>query len=183
MPMEDVSELPAYSNFKNTTNYGEMAQMRLQEWEKPIRKCNMTFYTALLIIALIVLVSMARSQKINVVDLKGSFCTIGLSNMEYFLIFQDSSNFYFSSKSSEFGNQEGTYSLKEINGEIILTLKVLPGLKKCRKIEFMIRNNDPKSYLLQMPKKKPSGEIIYKWENNKSKNDYRLYVNKKNIPG
>ena len=33
-----------------------------------------------------------------------------------------------------------------------------------------------------MPKKKPSGEIIYKWENNKSKNDYRLYVNKKNMP-
>ena len=143
----------------------------------------MALYTALLTIALIVLVSMARSQKIKVVDLKGSFCTIGLSDMEYFLIFQDSSKFYFSSRSSEFGNQEGTYSLKEINGEIVLTLNVLPGLKKCRKIEFMIRNIDPKSYLLQIPKRKPSGQIVYKWENNKSKKDYRLYVNKKSISG
>lgn len=29
MPVEDVSELPVSSNFKNTAIYGEMAQIRL----------------------------------------------------------------------------------------------------------------------------------------------------------
>ena len=99
--------------------------------------------------------------------------------MEYFIIFQDSSNFYFSPKSSEFGNQKGTYSLEEINSENVLTIDILPGINKGRKIIFLIRNYNPNLYLLQIPKKSPSGEIVYKWENIKSKNDYRLFVNRK----
>jgi hypothetical protein len=142
----------------------------------------MIYCKGILTLLLVFMFSISKSQKISAKDLTGDFCTIGLSDMEYFIIFKDSSNFYFSSKSSEFGNQKGTYSLEEINGEMVLTLYILPGLKKSRKIIFMIRNQDPNSYLLQIPKKSPSGEIVYKWENIKSKNDYCLYVNKKNNP-
>jgi hypothetical protein len=139
----------------------------------------MKLYKALLTIVLTFLFSTSKSQNISAKDLKGSYCTIGLSEMEYFIIFQDSSNFYFSAKLSEFGNQEGTYSLEEINSENVLTLYILPNHKKSRKIIFMIRNNDSNSYLLQIPKKTTSGKIVYKWKNTKSKNDYRLYVNRK----
>lgn len=139
----------------------------------------MAFYKTLLTIALSFMFSISKSQKISVNNLAGSFCTIGISEMEYFIIFQDSSNFYFSPKSSEFGGQNGTYSVEEINSENVLILNILPGLNKGRKIVFMIRNHDPNSYLLQKPKKTPLGETVYKWENIKSKNDYRLYVNKK----
>ncbi len=139
----------------------------------------MKFYKALLTIVLTSLFSISKGQKISSKDLKGSFCTIGLSEMEYFIIFQDSSNFYFSPKSSEFGNQKGTYSLEEINSENVLTIDILPGINKGRKIIFLIRNYNPNLYLLQIPQKTPSGEIVYKWENIKSKNDYRLFVNRK----
>jgi len=139
----------------------------------------MPFYKALLTIALSFLFSISKSQKISVKDLAGSFCTIGISEMEYFIIFQDSSNFYFSPKSTEFGDQKGTYLVEEINGENVLILNILPGLNKDRKIVFMIRSHDPNSYLLQKPKKTSSGETVYKWENIKSRNDYRLYVNKR----
>lgn len=142
----------------------------------------MTFYKALLTILLAFLFSISKGQKISAKDLQGSFCTIGLSEIEYFLIFQDSSNFYFSPKSSEFGNQIGTYSLEKINSENVLTLNILPGVNRGRQIIFMIRDHDRNSYLLQLPKKTPSGEIVYKWENIRSKNDFHLYVNKKNNP-
>jgi hypothetical protein len=126
----------------------------------------------------VLLICFAKGQKIIPKDLAGSNCTIGLSEKVYFIIFNDTSNFSTFSKSSEFGEQRGVYSLYEINHQTTLTLHFQPYSYSQDKL-FLMRKYDSNTYLLQIPKRASSGEIVYKWENIKSKNDFRLFVNKK----